>query len=221
MTLIDKVKTLIEYAKCGMGFCQLYKRDVDNPADLYFPKEIDLGNGINSSVLVNMKANLYIRSIKGNLTSFGVSGGQGQCQNMLNLKTVELPKCTSFYLPYGFFGCEELQTVKLPALTKITSIATFDSCDKLEHLEFGALTEMHKQLLVRATGIKTIVVGKGTNCTLYFEYCPELTNESVQGIIDNLATVTTKQYLYLDTNVKARLTTEQIAAATQKGWTIA
>lgn len=52
--------------------------------------------------------------------------------------------------------------------------------------------------------------------------CTKLSAESVQSIIDHLATVTTAQTITFHADVKAKLTDEQKATITQtKGWTLA
>ena len=48
-----------------------------------------------------------------------------------------------------------------------------------------------------------------------------LTHASLMSIINNLATVTTSQTLTIGTTNKAKLTSDEIAIATNKGWTVA
>ena len=67
----------------------------------------------------------------------------------------------------------------------------------------------------------TNVVGKfeGTKYDLDFGYCP-LTAQSAMVFINGLATVTEKRTLKLKASTYDSLTTEQIAIATSKGWTV-
>ena len=51
--------------------------------------------------------------------------------------------------------------------------------------------------------------------------CINLTSESIQSIIDGLATVETAQTLTLHADVKAKLTESQIAQITSKNWNLA
>ena len=80
-----------------------------------------------------------------------------------------------------------------------------------------------------------------TNMSNMFSYCYSLTNftscvfhrsvsfygsnnlshASLMSIINNLATVTTSQTLTIGTNNKDKLTSDEIAIATNKGWTVA
>ena len=53
-----------------------------------------------------------------------------------------------------------------------------------------------------------------------FSRSPNLTVESLIDIINNLATVSTTQTLILGATNLAKLATEQIQIATNKGWTV-
>lgn len=88
-------------------------------------------------------------------------------------------------------------------LTNCTSLAnTFTNCYALETIRFKA---------------GTIKIG------IEFVASPNLTDESIQSIIDGLADLTggTAQTLTLNATVGAKLTDEQKAAASAKNWTIA
>ena len=56
--------------------------------------------------------------------------------------------------------------------------------------------------------------------TSYFlDRCPNLTVESLMNVINNLATVSGQTLKFGSTNLN-KLTAEQIAVATNKGWTL-
>lgn len=57
--------------------------------------------------------------------------------------------------------------------------------------------------------------------SIYFKVASNLSDESVQSIINGLAPTETALTLTLHSNVKERLTEEQIAAINEKGWTLA
>ena len=57
--------------------------------------------------------------------------------------------------------------------------------------------------------------------SLSFAQSPLLSDESIQSIINGLATVETAQTLTLHADVKAKLTESQIAQITSKNWTLA
>ncbi len=223
MTILSKLKTLIEYAKCGMGICQIYKFDADNPGDLYFPQNLDLGVKIGDSNAIAMANNLYVRSIKGRAKTFGAYGCNGTCKNMLNLEEIDLPECTSFYVPYGFGYCTKLHTVKLSALKEITCIAAFEHCTSLKYIEFGSLAIMGNQVLLRCTELETVVVGKDTTASLYLHYSVYLTQECLHNIIDNLADMTGRAAptLQIGSNNIAKLSDEYKTKLSNKNWNLA
>ena len=55
---------------------------------------------------------------------------------------------------------------------------------------------------------------------LTFTQSSQLSDESIQSILDGLATVSSTQILFLNSAVYAKLTEEQKQSATDKGWTI-
>ena len=54
-----------------------------------------------------------------------------------------------------------------------------------------------------------------------FSTCAKLSHDSLMSIINNLAEVTNTQKLTLGTTNKTKLTINEIAIATEKGWTVA
>ena len=54
-----------------------------------------------------------------------------------------------------------------------------------------------------------------------FSTCSKLSHDSLMSIINNLAEVTNTQKLTLGTTNKTKLTINEIAIATEKGWTVA
>jgi hypothetical protein len=57
--------------------------------------------------------------------------------------------------------------------------------------------------------------------SISFSSSSKLTHDSLMSIINNLATVTSKQTLTIGATNKAKLTDDEIAVATEKGWTVA
>lgn len=184
MTLLSKVKTLIEYARFGMGLFQMFLRDDNKPGFLYFPQKFNL---ITLDNTITLARNNYISSIKGRITSFYAFGYTNHCEYMTNLEEVDLPECVSFYAPYGFNHCTKLHTVKLPLITTLESTATFDSCTALKYLEVGKMEKMSSNALLRCANLETFVISKGSTGSLYLHYCENLTQECLHNIIDNLA----------------------------------
>ncbi len=91
---------------------------------------------------------------------------------------------------------EPLNTISMPSYAKMI---TFNNCNNLRKISFVA------------ESIKWSV--KFTSAVL--------SDESIQSIIDGLATVETAQTLTLHADVKAKLTDEQKATITNKNWNLA
>ena len=119
-----------------------------------------------------------------------------------------------------FSGCTSLETLNISSFdfSKVTGLSSsstiasmFLQCDKLTNLTFG------------------VNLGKGfasaagqSRCTLTLSDCTLLTHDSLMSVINNLYDISDKntQKLVLgDTNL-AKLTQEEIAIATNKGWTV-
>jgi hypothetical protein len=101
-----------------------------------------------------------------------------------------------------FNDCILLETIQEPLNFQnvITANNTFLTCNALKNIRFVAGT------------IKV---------NISFSSSSLLSAESIQSIIDGLATVETAQTLTLHATVKAKLTEEQIASITSKNWTLA
>jgi surface protein len=61
---------------------------------------------------------------------------------------------------------------------------------------------------------------KNINCNMNFSWFPQLTTESLVSIINALKATTTTKTLTLGSKLLAKLTSEQIKIATDKGWTV-
>lgn len=102
---------------------------------------------------------------------------------------------------YGLFGSSAVHTVRKLVLegTVFSWQYTFTDCGLLEN----------------------ITIEGNIYTSLSFLNSSKLTKESLMSIINALAVVSTTQTLTLNATAKARLTDEEKAIATNKGWTIA
>ena len=115
------------------------------------------------------------------------------CSQLITLPLMDLTQCTRF----SIIGCNSLKSIPAYDLSNITSI-NISNLYKLE--------EFH------ATGMK--VSFNISSSTLF-------TREALVEILNNLATVTTTQTLTMGATNLAKLTDEDKAIATNKGWTLA
>lgn len=114
-----------------------------------------------------------------------------------------------------FYGCKFTSLPQLDAssMTSISSI--FTSCSNLT--DFGGLKDLGKAYL-------TTTSANSSNYTLNLSGSAKLTHDSLMNIINNLYDIKTNgcntQKLVLGTTNLAKLTTDEIGIATNKGWTV-
>ena len=101
-----------------------------------------------------------------------------------------------------FTGSSKLKEIKGTLdVSRVTSfVTTFHNCTALEEVRF-----------LKENIFKSIS----------FSTCKNLSDASIQSIIDGLATVEETQTLTLHVDVKAKLTEAQISQITSKNWTLA
>lgn len=124
---------------------------------------------------------------------------------------------------YMFSSCSMLTEIPLLNAEKVTSMGTgvFDNCNALE--SFGGLKDIGKAYTSQTTN--------KTQYVIYLTESPQLTYESLMNVINNLydlnlsynvangGTLYTQQ-LRLGSKNLAKLTPEEIAIATNKGWNV-
>ena len=137
--------------------------------------------------------------------------------------TTELTQCNQM-----FYQCQLLTSLDLSEwnTSKLTSAYwMFRTCSKLETLNVSGwvisetcATDIKQfiQYCENLTNFNSFPMLKSMD----FSSNPKLSTTSLLDIIDNLATITTSQTLTLGSTLLAKLTEDQIAIATNKGWTV-
>ena len=115
------------------------------------------------------------------------------CSQLKTLPLMDLTQCTRF----SVIGCDSLESIPAYDLSNITSIN---------------LNNLYKLAEFHATGMKV---------SFKISYSTNFTREALVEILNNLATVTTTQTLTMGATNLAKLTDEDKAIATNKGWTLA
>lgn len=119
----------------------------------------------------------------------------------LNLKDMEY-KSTSF--KDNFNGCRYLETLILDGvdLSQVTTTSgAFTGCENLQNISLVG------------TRLPAVAIS--------FSDCTKLTVNSLNAILAALPVVTTATTITIGETNKAKLTEEEIAVATEKGWTVA
>ncbi len=115
-----------------------------------------------------------------------------------------------------FNNCSALTDVGLIEAEKVNQIqAVFNNCKELTN--FGGFKNLGANYLTNKSE-------NYYNYALYLSACTNLTHDSLMNVINNLYDIATKgcqpQQLVLGNTNLAKLTAEEIAIATNKGWTV-
>lgn len=130
----------------------------------------------------------------------------GPNNNFTNLKkivlNVDTSKVTNFSQAFSHFGCS-------------------DGVEIVGELDFSSATTVG-QVFQASRGLREVRFAKETlSVSISLQYCNNLSDASIQSIIDGLATVETSQTITWNKNIEAKLSEEQKAQITSKNWTIA
>ena len=136
------------------------------------------------------------------------------CSSITEIPELDTSNVTSMW--YMFFKCTSLTTVPMLDASKIINVYNmFNNCSSL----------------VTLGGLKNLGMSYQTNwienvylATLNLSDSPLLTHDSLMNVINNLYDIKSKgvktQTLQLGDTNKAKLTAEEIAIATNKGWNV-
>lgn len=115
------------------------------------------------------------------------------CSQLKTLPLMDLTQCTRF----SIISCNNLESIPAYDLSNITSIN---------------LSGLYKLAEFHATGMKV---------SFSISSSTKFTREALVEILNNLATITSTQTLTMGATNLAKLTDEDKAIATNKGWTLA
>lgn len=179
--------------------------------ELYFPKSIT--SYVNNN---NTGWQIQAKAITGYLQT--ITGENCLMENN-NVEIIDLPELTRANSYAMFNRAYGLRICKIP---KIKSMGHYflSNCTKLEYLEIGSLSNMYSNSLQNATSLTNLIVGKGTSSNLYLYQSPNLTQECLYNIIDNLADMVglTSPTFYVGEENLAKISEDYKAKLTQKNW---
>ena len=130
---------------------------------------------------------------------------------------------------FSFQKCSSLKSVDFIKNWDMTNCksfnGTFNANSSLESIDLSNLDASNvtnfTKVVYKCTNLKNFKAPKNISVSINdFSGSPNLTVESIIDIINNLATVSTTQTLILGATNLAKLTTEQIQIATDKGWAV-
>ena len=136
------------------------------------------------------------------------------CSSITEIPELDTSNVISMW--YMFFKCTSLTTVPMLDASKIINVYNmFNNCSSLVTL--GGLKNL-------GMSYPTNWIENVSEATLNLSDSPLLTHDSLMNVINNLYNIKSKgvktQTLQLGNTNKAKLTTEEIAIATNKGWNV-
>lgn len=160
------------------------------------------------------------------------------CKNLEEIPLLDTSNVTNMHEMFG--NCELLRTIPELNTVSVSSMPSmFINCSSIKDiplLEAGSVTNVWQifdgcELLENLGGLKNLGQAYSTTMTandgwysLVLSKCPLLTHDSLMNVINNLYDIKSKgvkpQTLQLGDTNKAKLTAEEIAIATNKGWNV-
>lgn len=169
------------------------------------------------------------------------------CTNLKTIGVLSIPKVQTF--SYPFYNCKTLESIEQFNISSATNLASlFTQSNNLKSIDFVNSTSKvtnFSGLFAGKTVLETVKgldLSSATNLVSMFASCSNLKNitfvensikinfnlgsssllsdESIQSLINGLATVETAQNLTIHSDVATKLTDEQKATISSKNWNI-
>ena len=180
--------------------------------------EIKIGWGLRGKKLIEV-----------NLDNGTVNTLGGTFANAILLQKVTFNNTTvkDGSLTLTFTECRAIKTIdfsgiKIPTITNISQLfklATTLTTINMGNLDLSGVIQA-SSAFEQALELTNVTFGKNLAISISFEHCKKLTHNSLMSIINNLATVTTTQTLTIGATNIAKLSSDEIAIAVNKGWSV-
>ena len=143
------------------------------------------------------------------------------CRKLSSIPLLNTSNVTDMY--YMFYNCNSLTSIPLLDTSKVTNIyGIFSGCSQLTTvpaLDVSHSTNMNSMFL-NCSSLKSILM-TGMKVSFDISSSTQFEESDLVTILNNLATVTSTQTLTMGATNLAKLTDEEKAIATNKGWTLA
>ena len=203
-----------------------------NNTALVYDKYLDLYSYDAKTPIISLKFNSahcnLTELVKLNTSSMTTMDNMFTSQNsliILDLSEWDTSKVTSMY--YMFKNCGNLTSLDLSEwdTSKVNNMSyMFDSCSKLTTLDMSncdvSNVTSSNDMFSTCYSLTHFKAPKNINFTFNLTHSSLLTHESLMSIINNLAVVTGTKYLQLEASCKDKLSDEERAIATNKGWSL-
>ncbi len=152
------------------------------------------------------------------------------CTTLQSLDLSSFDTSNVEYMSYMFQNCTALQSLDLSGwdTSKVTQCTSmFDGCVNLQSLDLSSFDVEHiksntylKTIINNCTALVDFQAPKNINGNLDVSTCTALSHDSLMSVINNLVTTTSTKTLTLGSTNLAKITDEEKAIATSKGWTV-
>ena len=145
------------------------------------------------------------------------------CESLTKVPLLNLASATRVDNMFG--SCSVLEGIEVENTSNVTNwnyfVATNSKLKSVKTLDLSGRTTTG-DLFQNSQNIETLLFVPNTiKTSITFVKLSKLSAESIQSIIDGLATVETQQTLTLHTDVKSKLTENQLTTITNKNWVLA
>lgn len=143
------------------------------------------------------------------------------CKNLTTISSLDISKATN--LEYLLCGCQSLTILPPLDISKATKLTNmFRDCKSLTSISITtAKVNLNSTDFLNCTALTDLTIGEGWAVNIYLTYSTALTQESLHGMIENLADLTgatAKTFSVGATNL-AKIDEEHIAMLQAKNWT--
>lgn len=142
------------------------------------------------------------------------------CNNLTSAPQLNTAKVTS--IRAMFYGCTNLENVPLYDTSNVKDMnSTFAMCYKLKNIPSMDVSNVtsFNSIFSQCSNLKSILM-HGMKVTFDISVSNRFEKSDLVTILNNLAVVTTTQTLKMGATNLAKLTDEEKAIATNKGWTL-
>ena len=193
--------------------------------ELYLYAKAKNGSGGGSSDAEQMLKGIIDKTITRCNIPYGTTQiGEYVFQFCYDLESVTIPNSVTIIVEGAFDNCESLTSVTIPNSVTIIGAGAFLGCRSLTSVEIPNSIEMTEyDTFYGCINLTNVTIETNFNAPLNISASTKFSVETLVAILNNLADRTGLEVYPLvigNTNL-AKLSSEQIAIATEKNWTLA
>lgn len=191
-----------------------YSSKFNNNKNLVYMPLVDTSTATDMSYMFNGCANLKTIPLLDTSSATNISDIFYDCKALKDVAQLDLSSAVN--MENAFYNCELLETLPLLDFSSVKNVKNmFYGCTNLKNV--AGFKDLGENYLTTASQ-------GSASYTLNLSSCNNLTHDSLVNIINNLYDIATKgcaiQNLNLGSTNKAKLSAEEMAVATTKGWNI-